>query len=95
MIRGLRLKLISEYKAKCQCYFELIGRLYPSIVYNELQQMREHYQELGGDILHMPDVPTPRADGSAPSPYTPMTVDTRTPTGVVSTANPTGIFSRI
>ena len=69
MLRAFRLRRMAEiseqFFKKREAYYELIGRLYPSMVYNELCKLKHEYESLGGaTMLVMPD--TPREDGSAP-----------------------------
>ena len=59
----------AEYLAKRETYRNLVGTLYPSILYEELHKLREQYVaatralDFWGDL---PSVPLPRADGRLP-----------------------------
>lgn len=64
-----RVKIKTEYLTKREVYFTLVGRLYPSMAYEELMRLRELY--VAGTDSHWGDLPPvspPRDDGSAPSP---------------------------
>lgn len=55
-----------EYMHERAGYRELIGTLYPGIVYCRLQELREKFQRAGGDLQQLPQVPPPNSDGRAP-----------------------------
>lgn len=48
---------------KKDVYDNLVGNLYPSIVYNSLMKMYEEYVDLGGSINDLPFVPAPNFEG--------------------------------
>lgn len=48
---------------KKDVYDNLVGNLYPSIVYDSLMKMREEYVENGGSIHDLPFVPAPNFEG--------------------------------
>jgi len=65
MIRVERMRLRAEFDAKYNLYFELIGSLYPSTVYNQLCQLRKELIEVGATDL--PQIPPPNYPGYAPN----------------------------
>jgi hypothetical protein len=56
----------AEYTALRSQYINMIGTLYPSIVYNELCRLRHLYQEHGGDLSDLAFVLRPNPNGSVP-----------------------------
>ena len=58
--------IAEEYLRNRKAYGELVGTLYPSIVYNHLLRLREEYLAAGGDLNELPWTPPPTADGHAP-----------------------------
>lgn len=55
-----------RYIAKLNTYGQMVGTLYPSIVYAELMAMREDYFEAGGKNDDLPYTPPPNGFGRAP-----------------------------
>ena len=47
------------YERNVRGYRELVGTLYPSIVYNEILQLRKAYIENGGDVYDLSYLPGP------------------------------------
>jgi len=58
--------IAEEYLRNRRAYGELVGTLYPGIVYNHLLRLREEYQEAGGDPFDLPWIQPPTNDGHAP-----------------------------
>ena len=60
-----KLELLKEeyINLKKDVYDNLVGNLYPSIVYNSLMLIRKEYVELGGNAWDLPSTKPPYADG--------------------------------
>jgi hypothetical protein len=58
--------IAEEYLRNREAYKEMVGTLYPSIVYAQLIRLRLEYMAAGGDPNELPWVPPPCADGRAP-----------------------------
>lgn len=58
-------QLLSEINSKADLYKNLVGSLYPGIVYQELIKLRYIYLELGGQMSNLPDVHQPSPEGYA------------------------------
>lgn len=56
-----------QYMRDRRLYREMVGTLYPSIVYGKLMKLRDDYVDAGGSIDELLSVPPPSSDGSAPS----------------------------
>lgn len=42
-------KLRADFKAKYELYFQLVGSLWPPIVYEQLRALRDEYRRAGGN----------------------------------------------
>jgi hypothetical protein len=59
-------QLKAEFLRDRVAYCELVGTLYPSIIYQRLFMLRAAYMAAGGSELDLPFVPAPQQDGRAP-----------------------------
>ena len=55
-----------QYMRDRRLYREMVGTLYPSIVYEQLMKQRADYVDAGGSIDELLSVPPPTPDGRAP-----------------------------
>lgn len=55
-----------QYMRDRRLYREMVGTLYPSILYEQLMKQRADYVDAGGSIDELLSVPPPTSDGRAP-----------------------------
>lgn len=58
--------ILGDIHATVAVYRQMVGTLYPSIIYRDLVAMRNEYLAAGGDLGLLPSIPPPRHDGRSP-----------------------------
>jgi len=58
-----RKEVKERYDRLVKVYYEMVGNLYPPIVYADIQKLRQQYIDSGGPSVDVPPVRPPRADG--------------------------------